>query len=167
MIAAGRYPELRQHFVRDCNFGLSPVPFRRRITPPCAKTGQRQSHAIFRWTGPVILNRLVGDGIPHPTGSPQNDVVRGRVVEEFTRLGYQPSVQEGFACDDYGDCATVKNVLARLEGAEPGPAVLVAAHYDSVAAGPGAFDDGAGAPRCWKSPAPSSRCRSLDIRSFF
>ena len=86
----------------------------------------------------------MGDGIPHPTGSPQNDVVRGRVVEEFTKLGYQPFVQQGFACDEYGDCATVNNVVARLDGSEPGQAVLVAAHYDSVAAGPGAFDDGAG-----------------------
>jgi hypothetical protein len=91
-----------------------------------------------------ILYRLVGDGIPHPTGSPQNDVVRGRVMDEFTKLGYQPSVQQGFACDERGDCATVNNVLARLDGAEPGQAVLAAAHYDSVAAGPGACDDGAG-----------------------
>ena len=93
----------------------------------------------------AILYRLVGDGIPHPTGSPQNDVVRGRVMDEFTRLGYQPSVQQGFACDERGDCATVNNVVARLDGSEPGDAVLMAAHYDSVAAGPGAFDDGAGA----------------------
>ena len=92
-----------------------------------------------------ILYRLVGDGIPHPTGSPQNDVVRGRVMDEFSKLGYQPAVQQGFGCDEYGDCATVKNVVARLDGSEPADAVLMAAHYDSVAAGPGAFDDGAGA----------------------
>jgi hypothetical protein len=91
-----------------------------------------------------ILYRLVGDGIPHPTGSPQNDVVRGRVMDELTKLGYQPAVQQGFACDEYGGCATVNNVVARLDGSEPGDAVLAAAHYDSVAAGPGAFDDGAG-----------------------
>jgi hypothetical protein len=91
-----------------------------------------------------ILYRLVGDGIPHPTGSPQNDVVRGRVIDELTKLGYQPAVQQGFACDEYGGCATVNNVVARLDGREPGDAVLAAAHYDSVAAGPGAFDDGAG-----------------------
>ena len=93
----------------------------------------------------AILYRLVGDGIPHPTGSPQNDVVRGRVMDEFAKLGYQPAVQQGFACDEYGGCATVNNVVARLDGSEPDTAVLLAAHYDSVAAGPGAFDDGAGA----------------------
>jgi Peptidase family M28 len=91
-----------------------------------------------------VLRRLVGDDIPHPTGSAANGVVRGRVIDELTKLGYQPQVQAGFSCDDFGTCATVKNILARLDGVEPGPSVLLSAHYDSVPAGPGASDDGAG-----------------------
>ena len=86
----------------------------------------------------------MGDDLPHPIGSPQNDVVRGRVIDQLTRFGYDPQVQTAFACDEYGTCGTVKNVLARLAGVEAGPAVLLAAHYDSVPAGPGASDDGAG-----------------------
>jgi hypothetical protein len=66
------------------------------------------------------------------------------VLQEFRRLGYSPEVQEAFVCGEYGSCADVKNVLAHLPGREPGPAVLLAAHYDSVPAGPGASDDGAG-----------------------
>jgi hypothetical protein len=93
----------------------------------------------------AVLERLVGDGIPHPTGSAANDAVRARILEELTKLGYAPEVQTGFACDEYGTCATVKNVVARLDGAEAGQSVLLAAHYDSVPAGPGASDDGAGA----------------------
>lgn len=92
-----------------------------------------------------VLFQLVGDDLPHPLGSPQNDIVRQRIVDQFTRLGYEPQVQAAFDCDEYRICGTVKNVLARIEGAEPGPAVLLAAHYDSVPAGPGASDDGAGA----------------------
>src|ERR1700735_3379150 len=91
-----------------------------------------------------VLRRLVGDGIPHPTGSAANGVVRGRIIDELTKLGYQPQVQAGFSCNDFGTCATVKNILARLHGGESGPSVLLAAHYDSVPAGPGASDDGAG-----------------------
>jgi Peptidase family M28 len=91
-----------------------------------------------------VLRRLVGDGIPHPTGSAANGIVRGRIVDELAKLGYQPEVQSGFACNDFGTCATVKNILARLDGVEPGASVLLAAHYDSVPAGPGASDDGAG-----------------------
>jgi Peptidase family M28 len=91
-----------------------------------------------------VLGRLVGDGVPHPTGSAANGVVRGRVIAELIKLGYQPEVQTGFSCDDFGTCATVKNILARLDGVESGASVLLAAHYDSVPAGPGASDDGAG-----------------------
>jgi Peptidase family M28 len=88
---------------------------------------------------------LTGDGIPHPIGSHQNDVVRQRIMDRFKQLGYDPQVQTAFDCDEFGTCGTVKNVLARLDGTESGPAVLVAAHYDSVPAGPGASDDGSGA----------------------
>ena len=92
----------------------------------------------------IVLHRLVGDGIPHPSGSAANDAVRARILSELEQLAYKSEVQTGFACDEYGSCGTVKNVVARLDGAEPGGAVLLAAHYDSVPAGPGASDDGAG-----------------------
>ena len=70
--------------------------------------------------------------------------MRTRIVDELARLAYKPQVQVGFACSEYGDCATVNNVVARLDGSAPGSAVLLAAHYDSVPAAPGDSDDGAG-----------------------
>jgi hypothetical protein len=115
------------------------------LRPPAPKPAGVPTTEFSAARAREILNRLVGDGVPHPTGSAQNDVVRGRVLDEFSNAGYSPTVQTGFACDEQGDCGTVQNVLGRLDGAEPGPAVLLAAHYDSVPAGPGAFDDGAGA----------------------
>ena len=90
------------------------------------------------------LRRLIGDGFPHPVGSTQDAVVRGRVMAILNEIGYQPEVQTAFACDAWGTCATVNNVVARLEGTVAGDAVLLAAHYDSVPAGPGASDDGVG-----------------------
>jgi hypothetical protein len=90
------------------------------------------------------LRRLIGDGLPHPVGSAQDAVVRGRVMAILKEIGYQPEVQTAFACDEWGTCATVNNVVARLEGSEAGDAVLLSAHYDSVPAGPGASDDGVG-----------------------
>jgi hypothetical protein len=114
------------------------------LRPPAPKPVSSSPSEFSAERAREVLNRLVGDGIPHPTGSPQNDAVRRRVMDEFTKIGYQPAVQEGFSCDEEGDCATVHNVLARLDGREAGEAVMVAAHYDSVPAGPGAFDDGAG-----------------------
>ncbi len=103
-----------------------------------------------------VLKRIIDDQIPHPVGSPANDAVRKRIVDELNRLGYKPSVQTAFSCSEYGSCATVANVVARLNGrdaagasarsgAGDSPAVLIAAHYDSVLAGPGVSDDGTGA----------------------
>jgi hypothetical protein len=114
------------------------------LRPPAPEPPSISASQFSAGRAREVLRRLVGDGIPHPTGSAANDVVRGRVVAELTALGYVPQVQTGFSCDEYGTCATVKNVLARLDGREPGVSVLLASHYDSVPAGPGASDDGVG-----------------------
>jgi hypothetical protein len=115
------------------------------LEPPAPKAATAPDSEFSAGRARAVLERLLGDGSPHPTGSAANDAVRARVIEEFTRIGYTPEIQTGFACDEYGTCATVNNVVARLDGAEPGQSILIAAHYDSVAAGPGASDDGAGA----------------------
>jgi hypothetical protein len=115
------------------------------LRPPAPKPATVPATEFSAARAHETLNRLVGDGVPHPTGSAQNDIVRRRVLDELSSAGYSPTVQTGSACDERGDCGTVQNVLARLDGTEPGQAVLLAAHYDSVPAGPGAFDDGAGA----------------------
>ena len=91
-----------------------------------------------------ILHQILGDDRPHPLGSAANEAVRARIIDELVRLAYKPQLQVGFACSEYGDCATVNNVVARLDGSEPGSAILLAAHYDSVPAAPGDSDDGAG-----------------------
>ncbi len=91
-----------------------------------------------------ILHQILGGDAPHPIGSAASQAVRTRILDQLARLGYKPQVQVGFACSEYGDCATVHNVVARLDGSEPGSAVLLVAHYDSVPAAPGDSDDGAG-----------------------
>jgi len=116
-----------------------------RSGPPAAKGADAPADEFSSARARSLLQKLVGDGVPHPVGSAQSAVVRARIVSELTQLGYQPQVRGGFACDAYGTCAEVKNVVARLNGQEAGPAVMVAAHYDSVPAGPGASDDGVGA----------------------
>ncbi len=91
-----------------------------------------------------VLRELVGDGTPHPVGSPANARVREKVLGHLRWLGYAPEVQEGFACHPGGSCGRVWNVLARLQGREAGKAVMLVAHYDSVPSGPGVGDDLAG-----------------------
>lgn len=92
----------------------------------------------------TVLRHLVGDGTPHPVGSPANARVRERIEARFRALGYETSVQRRFACNGNHACAMVENLLARAPGGAKGDIVLLAAHYDSVGAGPGASDDGQG-----------------------
>jgi hypothetical protein len=93
----------------------------------------------------AVLQELVGNGVPHPIGSAANASVRDLIVKRLAALGYTPTLQSGFVCNDWGVCGTPTNIVATL-GAVPagGDAVLLSAHYDSVPAGPGASDDGAG-----------------------
>lgn len=97
---------------------------------------------------------LTSTGVPHPAahydGSERtaaeiadHDRARDWVVSRMRELGLSPSVQKGKECGRF-TCAAAENVVARIEGAEPGPAVMLVAHYDSTPWGPGAADDGAG-----------------------
>ena len=90
------------------------------------------------------LSLFLGDGSPHPTGTASNAAVRERILAQLKNYGYEPHVQSAFTCSSSGACAQVNNIIAELPG-QSAPYVLVAAHYDSVGAGPGASDDGAGA----------------------
>jgi hypothetical protein len=91
-----------------------------------------------------ILKDLTGDGIPHPIGSAANANVRNLIVNRLTALGFTEQLQTGFACNRWGACGTPTNIIATFGDPDPKDAVLLAAHYDSVPAGPGASDDGAG-----------------------
>jgi hypothetical protein len=112
--------------------------------PPAPKPESAPPAEISGGRAQAVLRELLGDGSPHPVGSPAAAQVRERILARLRGLGYTPEVQEAVGCSPAGDCARVRNVLARLPGREPGKSVLLAAHYDSVPAGPGASDDMAG-----------------------
>ena len=82
---------------------------------------------------------------PHPLGTPAHDTVRDRIAAALRALDYTVELQHTFACNAGAVCGDVDNLIARRPGqAAGGEAVVVAAHYDSVPAGPGASDDGTG-----------------------
>jgi hypothetical protein len=92
----------------------------------------------------AILRDLVGDNVPHPIGSSADAQVREAIVERLSGLGYAPELQSGFVCSEGGVCGSPVNIIVRVgAGSADQDAVLLAAHYDSVPAGPGASDDGA------------------------
>jgi hypothetical protein len=109
--------------------------------PPSPKTKDAPAAEFSAGRAGEVLRDLLGDGSPHPLGSPANAQVRERVLAQLRTLGYTPEVQEGSTCQAGWGCAKVWNVLARLPGRQAGKAVLLVSHYDSVPAGPGASDD--------------------------
>lgn len=86
---------------------------------------------------------------PRPVGSEAHAAARDYVLSELRKLGLAPEVQKVSgvnrrAAENVYTAGTVENVAARLGGTEGGPALLLAAHYDSVSTGPGAGDDASG-----------------------
>lgn len=112
--------------------------------PPAPKGTDAPAAEFSAGRAKEVQRGFLGNGAPHPVGSPAHAGVRDRIVAHLRSLGYTPEVQDAFSCSPAGNCARVSNVLARLPGREPGKSVLLTAHYDSVPAGPGAGDDGAG-----------------------
>lgn len=114
------------------------------LRPPHGKLNTAPPRQFSALRALDVLHRILPDDTPHPIGSPANDAVRARILTEFTQLGYQPVVHTSFQCSNQGQCATVNNIVARLDGRAPADAVMISAHYDSVPAGPGDSDDGVG-----------------------
>lgn len=139
---------------------LTPSPVRPENTP--AQFDAAASRAR--------LLRILGDGTPHPVDSAAQDLVRENLLREIAALGFTPEIRDTFACRPQPrgplvDCARVRNIVFSI-GPESGPAVLAAAHYDSVAAAPGASDDGLGIS-VWLEIARMLREEDLTRRVIF
>ena len=72
--------------------------------------------------------------------------MRDYLMGELIRLGVTPESQIATGVmPKFSSAGSVENIVARLKGSSGGSdAVVLVAHYDSVAAGPGAGDDGSG-----------------------
>jgi hypothetical protein len=87
---------------------------------------------------------------PHPTGSIANSRARDYILEQVKSLGIKPEVQKSVSTTSWDiggapySAGTVENVIARLPGMNSTGTLLLMAHYDSVATGPGASDNGSG-----------------------
>jgi hypothetical protein len=83
---------------------------------------------------------------PHPIGSEEHGRSRDYLVAQLSALGVAPEIQRTTAVTArYQAAGTVENIVARWKGTSgASDAIALLAHYDSVPAGPGAGDDGAG-----------------------
>ena len=83
---------------------------------------------------------------PRPLGSPASDRARDYLVGRLRSEGLKVEVHRAVGARSAAGLATfgrVDNIVATLPGRDPTGTVMVAAHYDSAAMGPGASDDGA------------------------
>ncbi|MEP3480806.1 MAG: M28 family peptidase [Fuerstiella sp.] len=87
--------------------------------------------------GFAVLTDLLRDQKPHPAGSPENEAVRKRLKAHMCSLGYQIT-EAAFTARG----VSMTNLLATLPGDANLRPILLATHYDSVEAGPGAGDAG-------------------------
>ena len=91
------------------------------------------------------IHQQLFDGTTHPTGSPENDAVRLRLVGLLQEHGWQVEVQSSRVEKLEGERQLpLQNVVARRpeqSGLSTKPLVL-ATHYDSCRFGPGAGDAG-------------------------
>lgn len=93
---------------------------------------------------------------PHPTGSQENARVRAYLLNRMAELGLEPAAQTGALAersvqrlarwgDDQAESREIVNLVGVLPGRDrDGPAVMLAAHHDTVWDSPGAADDSAG-----------------------
>jgi len=85
-------------------------------------------------------------GEPRAIGSPQSAAVRDLIFRRLQDLALTPHIQSNQVVSDRNPrvAGLVNNVVGRLAGRDPSRAVLLVAHYDTVATAPGAADDGSG-----------------------
>jgi hypothetical protein len=84
---------------------------------------------------------------PRPYASDAQRVVRAYLLDTLRASGVEARVQRRLVVppDDPWTAAFVHNVVGRVPGRDPtAPAVLLVAHYDSVAVSPGAADNASG-----------------------
>ncbi|MHB0959902.1 MAG: M28 family peptidase [Pirellulaceae bacterium] len=114
-----------------------------RLQGPAAKDAAAPLEEFSAARAVAMLQRILGDESPHPSGSAANDRVRERLVGELQRLGLVVELHRS-KLTIANKTLTLCNVLVHLPNTpEIGRPLVLATHYDSVAAGPGAADAGA------------------------
>ena len=116
------------------------------VEPPSVKPASAPVDEFPGARAYAVLEKLLKENKPHPVGSPQNKIVKQRIMDELDSLGIEYTEQATWAVSKpgFGRCAFVENIVAIIPGELPGPYVTLMAHYDSVPMSPGAGDDGAG-----------------------
>lgn len=125
-------------FVFFVVFGLATIG----LDSPPTPLPERAPPSVFSAERAAKHLSIIGRA-PHPINSPEHDVVRDYIVRALRDLGLTPKIQRTTDITERsGIEGALDNIVGRLSGSSHEKAVLLVAHYDSVATGPGASDDG-------------------------
>ncbi len=115
-----------------------------QVTPPPALPANAPGSEFSAARALAHLRIIAAE--PHPVGTPAHDAVRDYIVQQLSGMGVRPELQTATVVSARWGApyaaARVDNIVARLPGTDNTKAVMLAGHYDSVSAGPGAGDDG-------------------------
>ena len=97
-LTEARMPHLPQRSSRGLliSLGLLALVFVLTMTqyrPPAPKPVDAPVGEFSAGRAREILRQLVGDGVPHPVGSAADGIVREKIVQILSDLGYQPQIQ--------------------------------------------------------------------------
>ena len=131
-----------------------------QLNTPAPKAADAPADTFSAGRAMKTVDAIAGNGVPHPGGSADSARVRAQLVSEIKAIGYDPILQSGDQTQQWFaagkkvpfDAPTftsplsttgVTNIIVRVPGTSgSSDAVIVDGHYDSVANGPGASDDG-------------------------
>lgn len=85
------------------------------LRPPAPRPVDAPANEFSAMRAIAILERILGDGAPHPAGSDEHAEVRRRIIAELEALGYDVHVQRTIPCRG-GRCIPVENIVTRLPG---------------------------------------------------
>lgn len=92
-----------------------------------------------------ILNTIIREDAPHPSGSKEHLAVKHRIQDWLTEHQISFNTQDTWGCSNAaGRCSPVSNIIATIPGETGNPSIALMAHYDSTPASDGAGDNGAG-----------------------
>ncbi len=113
-------------------------------SPPEPKSSRSPLSEFSSERAMVHLKQIAADF--HPTGSAANTKVRQYLTDQLKELGLNTKVDSfngGIETPYFSGEIELHNVIGVLKGAGNGKAVMLSAHYDSVATAYGANDNGA------------------------
>ena len=68
---------------------------------------------------------------PHAVGFDAHETVKKYIIDQLTQMGLEPSTQKGYTAGDWGNFSKTENIIARINGSQPGKTLVLLSHYDS------------------------------------